>query len=175
MLDMRWAVMTFAWSFVSTVSPAAADSCERDWHAGLNMRTDFGARFFRADAGVRLGRLDLIAVLDPLGLRNGDYDLDALVRYESGRHWSIWGGARVSVVPVGRDFQLHDKLLVGVSGLMPPLFDRVRVHAGLELAIHMVAHGAGLPAAWVCVDSIECRRDHFVFSLFSRVEYASAF
>jgi hypothetical protein len=153
-----------------------AEPAPRDWHAGLNMRTDFGTRFLRGDLGARLGAIDLIAVVDPLGVSKGDYDLDAVVRSACPqRWWSVFAGMRLTIVPIGRMSQYHDKILLGVSGLLPANFEHVRIHAGLELAVHVVAHGADLPTTWLCADSIACRRDHFVFSLFARVEYASPF
>jgi len=147
----------------------------RDWHVGVNFRTDFGAHYYRADVGVRLARLDLLVVLDPLGLKRDDYDFDAIARY-AGDRWSLWGGARVSTVPVGRDRVWTEKLLVGVSAELPRIVsDDIRIHSGLELAIHVRSHGGDVMTRWVCVDSPDCREDHFVFGLFGRVEYASAF
>jgi hypothetical protein len=148
----------------------------RDWHFGANLRTDFGARFYRVDAGVRLCRIDLIAVLDPWGLENGDYDFDAIASYNVHGHWSTWFGWRETIVPIGRDRQYSEKVLLGVEGLMPSLgTDRLKLYSGLELAIHAHSHGGGIQDTWVCVDSPTCRKDHFVFGLFGRLEFASAF
>ena len=159
---------------LSTPSTPAANS-GRDIHAGINFRTDMGARYYRADFGMRFGKWDAILVVDPLGIDKGDYDLDAVVRYV-GSSWSVWGGGRLSITPIGRDSHYTEKALVGVSAQLPSLAtDRVRIHAGLELAVHVRAHGADIMPRWVCVDSPDCREDHFVFGLFGRVEYASAF
>ncbi len=148
----------------------------RDWHVGVNLRTDFAARFYRADVGVRVHRWDFIFVADPFGVQNGDYDFDGIVRFGLNRHWSVWSGARVTTLPIGRDRQYSDKFLAGVSGVMPDFgLPRTRLHAGLELAVHVVAHGGGLMTQYVCVDSPICRKDHFVFSMFARFEYVSPF
>jgi hypothetical protein len=158
---------------VSKVSSQTTEA--RDFHIGLNFRTDFGARYYRADLGMRFGRWDYILVADPLGVQKGDYDMDAVVRYVGDR-WSVWGGGRLSIVPIARSHQFTEKALVGVSTQLPSvLTDKVRIHAGLELAIHVHAHGADLMTNWVCVDSPDCREDHFVFGLFGRAEYASPF
>src|SRR3954469_6342488 len=63
-------------------SPPPPETRDRDVHVGLNLRTDFGARFYRMDLGVRVSRVDLIAVVDPFGVYNGDYDFDGVVRYD---------------------------------------------------------------------------------------------
>ncbi len=145
----------------------------RDLHAGLNFRTDFGARYYRLDAGIRFGKWDFVLVADPLGVRKGDYDFDGVVRYVGSR-WSVWGGARMSITPIGREAQYTEKALIGVSAQLPSVFsDKVRIHSGLELAVHVHAHGGEIMTRWVCVDSPDCREDHFVFGLFGRVEYAS--
>jgi hypothetical protein len=154
--------------------PSPAANSGRDIHAGVNFRTDMGARYYRADFGLRLGKWDAILVVDPLGVSKGDYDFDAVLRYV-GSSWSVWGGGRLSITPIGRESQYTEKALVGVSAQLPSLAtDRVRIHAGLELAVHVRAHGADIMSRWVCVDSPDCREDHFVFGLFGRVEYASA-
>lgn len=156
-------------------SPAWADGPGNDWHVGLNMRTDFGTRFFRTDLGYRRGPLDFILVLDPLGVQHDDYDIDAIVRYTVAQtRWSVSAGGRVTTVPIGRAHQYHEKLLFGVSGLLPGMgTERLRVHSGLELAVHLLRHGAELDTRWVCIDSPSCRKSHFVFSLFARIEYVS--
>jgi hypothetical protein len=160
---------------VTTPAPVAR-APSHDWHIGLNLRTDFAARFYRADVGVRTHDWDFILVADPFGVQNGDYDFDGIVRYSINRDWSVWSGARVTTIPIGRGRQYSDKLLAGVSAVMPAFgLPRTRLHSGLELAIHMVSHGAGLTTNYVCVDSPICRKDHFVFSLFARFEYVSPF
>lgn len=152
----------------------SARTTGRDIHAGVNFRTDFGARYYRADLGMRFGRWDVSLVLDPLGIPKGDYDFDAILR-RVGETWSVWGGARLSVTPIARTHQFTEKLLLGVSAELPSFSDSVRIHSGLELAVHVAAHGADIMTRWVCVDAPDCREDHFVFGLFGRVEYASAF
>ena len=157
---------------VTTAAPRSAMS-GRDVHIGVNFRTDFGARYYRADLGMRFGKWDTILVVDPLGLRNSDYDLDAILRY-AGETYSVWGGTRLTITPIAREHQYTEKALVGVSAQLPSLgSDRVRIHSGLELTVHVHAHGAGIMTRWVCIDSPDCREDHFVFGLFGRVEYAS--
>jgi hypothetical protein len=158
---------------LTTTAPTPAPG--RDFHLGVNFRTDFGTRYYRADLGLRFGRWDAIVVVDPLGIQKGDYDFDALVRYRFASTWSAWAGGRLSIVPIGRANQLTEKALVGVSAELPSGTDRVRIHSGLELAVHVAAHGGDIMTRWLCVDSPACREDHFVFSLFGRVEYASRF
>ncbi|MBA3502902.1 MAG: hypothetical protein M4D80_05565 [Myxococcota bacterium] len=179
-------VCAVVWTSVTWADPIASDrpptnvaattpAPTRDWHIGMNLRTDFAARFYRADVGVRVRDWDFIVVLDPFGLQSGDYDYDGIVRYSVNRDWSVWSGARVTTVPIGRSRQFSDKFLAGVSAVMPWFIPRTRLHSGLELAVHVVSHGAGLPTNYVCIDSPICRKDHFVFSLFARFEYVSPF
>lgn len=157
-------------------APAAPRAPTRDFHVGANLRTDFGARFYRVDLGVRLDRVDLIAVLDPFGLDLRDYDFDGIVAYRMNEHWSVFTGMRLTTVPIGRGRQYSEKLLSGVSVILPSLGIRnVRLHSGVELAVHIVSHGADLMTNWVCIDSPTCRKDHFVFGLFGRVEYVASF
>jgi hypothetical protein len=157
----------------AATSSGNAQTSGRDLHAGLNFRTDFGARYYRADVGMRFGAWDFSVVVDPLGISKGDYDLDAIVRHV-GPRWSVWTGARLSITPIGRTAQYTEKALLGVSARLPSVAsDKVRIHSGLELAVHVRAHGADIMTRWVCVDSGDCRADHFVFGLFGRVEYAS--
>ena len=175
---MGWAVPHVA-SAEGTEAPSTSSPCElctsdREVHVGVNLRTDFGARYYRADLGVRIKHWDVTLVVDPLGVIKGDYDFDGILRYV-GERWSVWGGGRLSITPIGREAQYTEKALVGVSALLPSVFtDRVRIHSGLELAVNMHAHGAEIMSRWVCVDSFDCREDHFVFGLFARIEYASA-
>ena len=69
-----------------------------------------------------------------------------------------------------------EKALVGVSAQLPsPFGDKVRIHSGLELAAHLRSHGGDVMTRWICVDSPDCREDHFVFGLFGRMEYAAPF
>src|SRR4026209_1562524 len=61
-------------------------SCQpRDWHAGLNLRTDFGTHPLRLDGGVRFGRLDTYLVLDPMFFLDGQADIDAVADFGLGR------------------------------------------------------------------------------------------
>ncbi len=159
----------------ANATPANPIASTRDFHIGVNFRTDFGARYYRADVGTRFGRWDITLVVDPLGIPKGDYDFDAILRYVGDR-WSIWGGARLSIVPIAREHQFTEKALVGVSAQLPsPFGDKVRIHSGLELAAHLRSHGGDVMTRWICVDSPDCREDHFVFGLFGRMEYASPF
>ncbi len=179
MCAVVWTSVTWADPIASDRPPtnvaATTPAPTRDWHIGMNLRTDFAARFYRADVGVRVRDWDFIVVLDPFGLQSGDYDYDGIVRYSVNRDWSVWSGARVTTVPIGRSRQFSDKFLAGVSAVMPWFIPRTRLHSGLELAVHVVSHGAGLPTNYVCIDSPICRKDHFVFSLFARFEYVSPF
>ena len=55
-------------------------SCQpRDWHIGLNLRTDFGTHPLRIDGGVRFDRFDVILVLDPMFWLDGQSDNDLLL------------------------------------------------------------------------------------------------
>ena len=157
-------------------TPAEVPEATRDFHVGANLRTDFGARFYRVDIGVRVDRVDLIAVLDPFGLDAGDYDFDGIVAYRLNKYWSVFGGVRLTTVPIGRGRQYSEKLLSGMSVVLPAFgIPNVRLHSGVELAVHLVSHGADLMTNWVCIDSPTCRKDHFVFGLFGRVEYVVSF
>jgi hypothetical protein len=124
--------------------PAVARA-DRDWHAGLNVRTDLGVHQLRLDGGVRLGAIDALLVVDPLYFADGELDLDAIVRWEPSRPgWGLAGGWRTVVFDVAGGHRVHEQVLLGATAPLPAFLDGVRAQWGAELAILVLRHGAGL-------------------------------
>jgi len=154
--------------------PAHADA-DRDWHAGLNVRTELGVHAVRLDGGVRLRCVDLIAVVDPWFWTDGELDLDFLVtRQLTASGYGVLAGWRPTSIAVADGHQLQETLLVGVVGKMPAL-GPVDIRFGLELAAVLVKHGGGLPTDTISFASAHDLGDNINFSLFLRIGHATAF
>jgi hypothetical protein len=148
---MRWAPRLLLLGALLLPARARAD---RDWHAGVNLRSDLGVHQLRLDGGVRLGALDAILVVDPLYFTDGELDLDALVRWEPSRPgWALAGGWRAVFFELANGHRVHEQLLLGATAPLPMPFAGVRAQLGLELAIVLVRHGAGLGTEGLAADS----------------------
>jgi hypothetical protein len=157
--------------------PCAEPSCApRDWHAGLNLRTDFGTHPLRVDGGVRFGRFDFVLVLDPMVWLDGQSDNDLLVDAGLGAGWSAFAGWRASSIGIADGRQWQEKSLLGLAGRLPSLLSgHLRAQWGLELAVLWVKHGGGLETDTLSFESARHYLDAFNFGMFVRFEYASAF
>ena len=157
--------------------PCTEPSCSpRDWHAGLNLRTDFGTHPVRIDGGVRFGRFDFVLVVDPMIWLDGQSDNDLLLDLGLGSGWSALAGWRTSSIGIADGRQWQQKSLLGVAGRLPSLFrGHLRAQWGLELAVLWVKHGGGLETDTLSFESPRHYLDAFNFGMFVRVEYASAF
>jgi hypothetical protein len=166
-------------------SPAAVSAAQagdavpaaprRDWHVGLNLRTDYGARQARVDAGVRVGPMDWVLVLDPMGLNDGLYVFDALAIWRGwSDRWAPLVGWRTTVIPLEGPNVYHETLVLGATGRLPSL-GPLRGEVGFELAAVVVRHGDDLPTQVISFRSARHFGDLVNTSLFVRFEYASAF
>jgi hypothetical protein len=165
------------------VALSAADSiCDepschpRDWHAGLNLRTDFGTHPLRLDGGARFDRFDLILVVDPMIWLDGQNDTDLLLDVQVGAGWSGFVGWRGSSIGIADGRQWQQKSLFGLAGRLPSLLSgHLRAQWGLELAVLWVKHGGGLETDTISFESPRHYLDNINFGMFVRFEYASAF
>jgi hypothetical protein len=167
-------VWTLPLILLTIAAPARA---ERDWHVGVNLRTDLGTHPLRVDGGVRLGRWDLLLVLDPLVFSDGQHDADLIGQILLGEgRWALWGGWRPTTIALSGGYQLQEKVLLGVAGGLPPLWaGRLRAQWGFELSMLLVKHGAGLPTEAISFSSARVFQDHINFGMFVRFEYVAPF
>ncbi len=159
--------------------PAGADEPEppatKDWHAGLNLRTDFATHPLRLDGGIRIKRYDFIVALDPTFFLDGQHDLDVLVAPTLTPGWAGLVGWRATSIGIAGGTQWQHKSLVGLMAQAPSFAgEHLRAHFGLELAILWVKHGAGLPTETFSLSSPRHYLDLFNFGLFARFEYVSS-
>jgi hypothetical protein len=155
----------------TTIRASARATPGRDWHIGLNMRSDLGVHYFRFDTGVRFGRVDLVAVIDPY-LPSNRADLDLLVKVRVAPELAVLVGERTSALGMADGLRYHENLLLGLTTPLPHI-GRMRGELGGEMATIWLKHGADLPTYSLL------ERGHFseatTFSLFVRIEFASSF
>ena len=176
------AVLGFARSVAAQTAPSqetpaaaaapAATQANRDWHVGLNLRTDFGTHPWRLDGGVRIRRFDFIVVVDPMAFLDGQHDLDLLATMEFAPGWAYLAGWRATAIMVAGGTQWQEKSILGLVVSPEPLaHGHIRAHFGVELDILWVKHGGGLPTK--TLDFQRDDLDFFNFGMFARFEYAS--
>jgi len=160
---------TTAWA-----DAAKADSADRAWHAGVNVRSDFGTHPLRVTGGVRWGRIDTSIVVDPIVFSDGEHALDLAGEWLSPKaDWGLMFGWRATSIAISSGHQWQQKVLVGVSAALPSLFGgQIRGRLGIEMAILMAKHGGGLPSDFFSLQVGVNERFHT--GLFLRFEYASA-
>lgn len=160
-------------------APARADGGQRDWHAGINLRTDLGAHPLRLGGGLRFCRLNTIVAIDPMVLSDGQHDLDVLAEWLfAPGGWALLGGWRASSISLHDGVQWQEKLVLGASAGLPSLGGgRVRGRVGFELAALIVKHGGGLPTDTISFGTRTRGglEDRLHFGLFVRFEYAAGF
>ena len=139
-----------------------------EWHAGLNLRSELGAHAIRVDGGVRLGRLDLIAVLDPMWWTDGECDVDIVGAIAIGRGYEVYGGWRPASIALDDGRQFQHAALVGVFAPLPTL-GPVELTWGFEIGTVIVKHGGGLPSDVISFDSTADVGDNVNVSMFLRV------
>lgn len=138
-----------------------------EWHGGLNLRSELGTHPIRFDGGVRLGRLDLIAVLDPMFWTDGECDIDLLAAWKVGR-FAVFGGWRPASIKMANGRQFQHAALVGAFAPLPKL-GPLELTWGIEIATVIVKHGGALPADVISFDSTADVGDNVNVSMFLRV------
>jgi hypothetical protein len=163
---------------VAVPAVAAADSgddeIDRVWHSGLNLRTDTGTHRVRIDAGLRLGPVDLTAVLDPkvfIDRRQNDTDLIGEYMFRPDG-WAALAGWRLTQISIDRGTQFHHMLLLGVTGGLPRLLEVVFPRFGVEFEANVLRHGGGLETDTIAVGSEREYLDLVSVNLFLRFDYA---
>jgi hypothetical protein len=160
--------------------PARAEPGEspwaRDWHAGVNLRTDFGTHPARVDVGARFRRWDFTLVLDPMVVLDDQHDLDALAQWQFADRWSVFSGWRSTAIGIVDGYQWQQKSHHGISAWLPELGrGHVRAVWGMEVAVLWVKHGGGLPTEPISFSTARDWLDHVNFGMFVSVDYASPF
>jgi hypothetical protein len=154
-----------------TAAPADMQA-NRDWHVGLNLRTDFGTHPWRLDGGLRIRRFDFIVVVDPMVFLDGQHDLDLLATMEFAPGWAYLAGWRATAIGLAGGTQWQQKSILGLVVAPQPLaHGHIRARFGVELDVLWVKHGGDLPTT-----TLDFQRDalDFVnFGMFARFEYAS--
>lgn len=150
---------------------------DRDYHAGLNLRTDFGTHPFRVDFGIRWSDFDVWLALDPMLFIDGQHDTDLILTRDIGNHgWSLFGGARSTSVSIAQATHWQHKTVLGVGARFPPLFgDSYRAHWGLEMSTLVVKHGGSSATESVFSSSGRDFVDLINFGMFVRFEHARPF
>ncbi len=170
-MQVRVLVVLLVLTAVAGAEPAPG----RAWHVGTNLRTELSTHAFRLDGGIQLGRLDLIAVVDPMVWADGEMDLDAIASWQFNRcGYRVLAGWRNASIALSSGRQLHETLLVGLAAPLPPLGPFV-LQFGVELATVLVKHGAGLAEAEISsFGSTTELGDNMNLSMFLRIGYQHA-
>jgi hypothetical protein len=158
----------------ATARADASDDVDHDWHTGLNLRTDTGTHRVRLDAGLRLGQVDVTAVLDPkvfIDRRQNDTDLVAEYMFRPDG-WAAMAGWRLTQISIDRGTQFHHMLLLGVTGGLPHFLEVVVPRFGFEFEANVLRHGDGLEADTLSLASERDYLDLVSFNLFLRFDYA---
>lgn len=162
------------------IAVAAAGSlpahAEPALYGGIDVRTDLGTQFFRAGAGLDVGRLSLDAIVDPYGYWTGQqHDTELLAGWALWpAGWSLMGGWRVSSVPLLGTRYYQEKAIVGLAAPLSVLpFRHLRARIGLEWAVTLLRHGSSLPTFWLWQED-ELHGGSFNLGLVLRVEAGGA-
>jgi hypothetical protein len=153
---------------------ATDDDVDHDWHTGLNLRTDTGTHRVRLDAGLRLGTVDVTAVLDPkvfIDRRQNDTDLVAEYMFRPDG-WAAMAGWRLTQISIDRGTQFHHMLLLGVSAGLPRFLEVIVPRFGFEFEANVLRHGDGLESDTLSLASERDYRDLLSINLFLRFDYA---
>lgn len=157
----------------TTATPAAPTPF--DLHVGLNLRTDLGVHPLRLDGGVRYGAFDVVLVLDPMVITDGQASTDLLLQLRSDVGIAGIAGWRLTTVGIADGTQFQENLLLGVGMDLPSFFGgALRGQWGLELAMMLIKHGADLPSEVISFESGRHYIDLVNFAMFARFEFGWA-
>jgi hypothetical protein len=159
---------------VARADAIADDGVDHDWHTGVNLRTDTGTHRVRVDAGLRLGPVDVTAVLDPkvfVDRRQNDTDVIAEYMFRPDG-WAALAGWRLTQISIDRGTQFHHMLLLGVTAGLPRFLEVVVPRFGFEFEANVLRHGDGLESDTLSLASQRDYRDLLSVNLFLRFDYA---
>jgi hypothetical protein len=138
-----WLAASHARAEVSTI-----DRADRAYFLGVNVRSDRATHSTRFGTGIRIERVALNVVLDPVGYQaTGEQsDTDAFVEVDIWRQLAVFGGWRVGKTPIFGTQYWHHRAFTGIAAPLPSLFwGHVRVRVAAEVATTLVKHGEDLP------------------------------
>ncbi|MEY3014855.1 MAG: hypothetical protein RIT45_3590 [Pseudomonadota bacterium] len=166
---------TPAWAQANPVKAPTAATPTTSWMVGVDLRTEVGTHPARIAVGGRRGAFDVVAVVDPMAVTDGQIDSDVhLVWRPSGRAASAsWAGLlgwrTTAIGSLGGGHQLQQKLLLGTVAPLPTFFSgRLQPNLGAELAVRVVKHGGGLPTETIGFSSGRAYIDQMQFALWLR-------
>lgn len=156
---------------VLLVALTATASAEREYHLGIDARTDLGTHPVRPAIGIRTCAWDTTLVFDPMYLADGEHDLDLLAEWYPNAKLALLLGWRWTVVHLSEGHHQQQRSLLGVTGVGPRFFGgRLRTSASLEFSTLWVSHGGGEGAQWFGGDRNFL--DRLALGLFVRIELA---
>jgi hypothetical protein len=143
-----------------------------EWHVGTNLRSELSTHAVRFDGGYRIGRLDLIGVVDPMVWTDGELDLDAIAEWQVNRcGYAALVGWRPTSIALSMGRQWQETLLLGVTAPLPKLH-WLDLQVGVEVATTIVKHGGGLPTNVTSFANSSEIGDNISISMFLRIGYA---
>ena len=151
---------------------AATARADSEWHVGTNLRSELTAHAVRLDGGYRMGRLDLIAVIDPMVWTDGELDLDAIATWRVHRTgYAVLLGWRPTSIAVSTGRQFQETLLFGATAPLPKVW-QLDLQFGLEVGTVLLKHGGGLPTDMTSFANSTEVGDNLSISMFLRIGYA---
>ncbi|MFH1810398.1 MAG: hypothetical protein ABIJ09_16775 [Pseudomonadota bacterium] len=156
-------------------APATAQPLDEDkslrLHGGLNLRTDVGVHPIRLDAGAQWKDLDMLLVVDPMVLLDGQMSSDFIAQWRSDLGVALFGGWRLSTIPLLEGAQFQHNLLLGAGAELPRWFGGLLGgQVGLEMSSVLLKHGGGIPAETISFASGRHYIDLVNLALFLRLE-----
>jgi len=162
---------------VLTAAAARADDTNGE-RIGTKVTTDIGPHRIRLGVGAQVAQVSVTLITDPkVFIDNSEQDLDLIVEWKfPSNRWSPLIGWRTSSVSIDRGRHWQEHLLIGASGLLPPLlWGHVRGQFGTEMVFTTIRHGDGFETEWFSVESDRHVRDLVSINLFLRFDYVTPF
>ncbi len=160
---------------IAAVTPAVAGPGPvTGWHAGIEVRAELALHPLRIAGGIELCKLDVTAVADPLGLIDGQHDLDVVAGYAVGATgWRLGGGLRLTTIAVAGGLHWEERLLAGATAPVAGIGRRLRATVGLEASALIVKHGGGGVTDWLSLSVGRTAWEAFDLGVYLRFEYGS--
>jgi hypothetical protein len=125
----------------------------------------------RLDLGAQWSDLDLLLVLDPMFFTDAQLSTDLIAQWRSDLGVALFGGWRLTTIPLLEGAQFQHNLLLGAGAELPRWFGGLLGgQVGLELASVLLKHGGGIPAETISFASGRHYIDLVNLALFLRLE-----